>query len=564
MKEYITVSVRIRTTGCSLLYASGRVRASKLRMKKLRGTVVRILPFLLAVPLWGAVEQDPQHRESPRSAVNAFLEDCRAGKYAQGARYLNLRNVAGAERAKDAPELARQLQLVLDRDAQFDVASLSADPEGDRGDGLAPDRERVASFQLQGHAVDLELDRITLRAGLAVWMFSPASVSLVPQLARLESDSAIERHLPQALVEWTLLDTPVWRWIALAILAALLAPLSRLITRPVIALADAIASRLTPHLNRSSLQLFVGPFRLLLCVALFRAGMEWVGPAERLRLYLERSLSLLFFLSLALLCTAVVDVSLRRVRTVLENKHQTFSYSALPLASRFLKVAILLLTIAAILSSWGYNTNTILAGLGVGGLAIALAAQKTIENLFGGVAVITDQPVRVGDFCRFGDLLGTVEDVGLRSTRVRTLGRTIVTVPNGEFSTMTLENFSRRDKMWFHITLNLRRDTQPEQVRTLLQAITRGLQQHAKMETGGLPVRFVGVGTYSLDLEVFAYVLTADGDEFLRIQQELLLWILDEVQAAGTALAVPTQAYLSMGGALGQAGAASMAPASVH
>ncbi len=362
---------------------------------------------------------------------------------------------------------------MLDRDAQFDVASLSADPEGDRGDGLAPDRERVASFQLQGHAVDLELDRITLRAGLAVWMFSPASVSLVPQLARLESDSAIERHLPQALVEWTLLDTPVWRWIALAILAALLAPLSRLITRPVIALGpDAIASRLTPHLNRSSLQLFCWPVSPAALRRLIPGG-EWNkgGPCRAAcGSTWSGSLSLLFFLSLALLCTAVVDVSLRRVRTVLENKHQTFSYSALPLASRFLKVAILLLTIAAILSSWGYNTNTILAGLGVGGLAIALAAQKTIENLFGGVAVITDQPVRVGDFCRFGDLLGTVEDVGLRSTRVRTLGRTIVTVPNGEFSTMTLENFSRRDKMWFHITLNLRRDTQPEQVRTLLQS----------------------------------------------------------------------------------------------
>jgi MscS family membrane protein len=198
----------------------------------------------------------------------------------------------------------------------------------------------------------------------------------------------------------------------------------------------------------------------------------------------------------------------------------------------------------AVLSGWGYNTGTILAGLGIGGVAIALAAQKTIENLFGGVAVISDRPVYVGDFCKFGDSVGTVEDIGLRSTRIRTNDRTEVIVPNAQFSTMTLENFSRRDKMLFHPMLNLRRDTTPEQVRTILAGIQKILRDHQKVEAADLAVRFVGVGSYSLDVEVFAYILTLDGDEFLRIQQELLLNILDAVSAAGTALALPTQASI--------------------
>jgi MscS family membrane protein len=109
---------------------------------------------------------------------------------------------------------------------------------------------------------------------------------------------------------------------------------------------------------------------------------------------------------------------------------------------------------------------------------------------------------------------------------------------------MTLENFSKRDKMLFHFKLNLRRDTMPDQVRAVLKSITKILTEHDKVETGPLPVRFVGVGTYSLDLEVFAYVLTRNGDEFLQIQQELLLWILDAVESAGTALAIPTQASI--------------------
>jgi MscS family membrane protein len=185
-----------------------------------------------------------------------------------------------------------------------------------------------------------------------------------------------------------------------------------------------------------------------------------------------------------------------------------------------------------------------MAGLGVGGLAIALAAQKTIENLFGGVSVISDRPVSVGDFCKFGDRVGTVEDIGLRSTRIRTLDRTVVTVPNSQFSSMMLENFNKRDKMWFHLTLNLRRDTTPEQVRTLLDAVTKILKEHPRVEEGSLPVRFIGVGSYSLDLEIFAYVLTPSFDEFLKLQQELLLAILDAVEAAGTALALPTQALI--------------------
>jgi MscS family membrane protein len=138
-----------------------------------------------------------------------------------------------------------------------------------------------------------------------------------------------------------------------------------------------------------------------------------------------------------------------------------------------------------------------------------------------------------------------VEDIGLRSTRVRTLDRTVVSIPNSEFSSMMLENFSRRDKVWFHPTLNLRRDTKPDQVRSILASIRGILTEHPKIEVGTLPVRFIGAGSYSLDIEVFAYIQTADYDEFLQIQQDLLLRIMDAVTAAGTALAIPTQASVS-------------------
>jgi MscS family membrane protein len=202
---------------------------------------------------------------------------------------------------------------------------------------------------------------------------------------------------------------------------------------------------------------------------------------------------------------------------------------------------LFLLAILSVIGAWGYNTSTILAGLGVGGLAVALAAQKTIENLFGGVSVIGDRPALVGDFCRFGDRVGTVTNIGLRSTRIRTLDRTMISVPNAQFSSMELENYSIRDKIWFHPTLSLRMDTAREQLVKVVSSVEEILKRHPKIETGTLPVRFVGVGAFSLNVETFAYILTSDYDEFLALQQQVLLKILQAVEEAGAALAVPLQ-----------------------
>src|SRR5262249_41520672 len=152
---------------------------------------------------------------------------------------------------------------------------------------------------------------------------------------------------------------------------------------------------------------------------------------------------------------------------------------------------------------------------------------------------VSDRPVAVGDFCKFGDLAGTIEDIGLRSTRVRTPQRTMVSVPNGAFSSMVLENFSRRDKQWFHPIVNLRRDATPSQVREVLGEIEKTIRGNPKVEAGSLPVRLVGAPPASLDIEVSVYILTDDDDEFLGIQQDLLLDFLDIVAAAGTSLAAP-------------------------
>jgi MscS family membrane protein len=286
---------------------------------------------------------------------------------------------------------------------------------------------------------------------------------------------------------------------------------------------------------------FRGPLRVCLVVAAFRAALEIAPPATLPRLFIERALALIFFLAVAWAATVVIDLFAARWHSHLDPRVQAVSYSVLPLGRQVLKLSLFLIAILGVLSAWGYNTSTILAGLGVGGLAIALAAQKTIENLFGGISVIGDRPVLVGDVCRFGDRTGTVMHIGLRSTRLRTAERTIISVPNGQFSSMALENISGRDKIWFHPTMNLRRDTTSDQLLQVLSSFQEILSGHSKVESGPIPVRFIGVGPYSLDVEVAAYIKTSDYDEFLALQQELLLRMLQAVEHAGTALAVPLQ-----------------------
>jgi len=474
--------------------------------------------------------KDPLGRTTPQEAVFQFLEACHARDYTKAARYLDLRGMPAADRAKQGPALAAQLEDLLD-DTPFDITMLSRDPEGDTADGLSAAREHLDTFRVDAQTLELQLERMELRPGYHVWLVASDSLPLIPKAHQLVEETAFEKKLPQALVTFEILETPVWRWIALIVMALVLTVLTRV-------LASGLVAAVRPVWEAPALR---GPLRVLLAVAGFRAALELAPPATLPRLFFERALAMMLALGLAWMGTVVVDLFAERWRVRLDPRVDGLSYSVLPLGRQIFKLALFLFAILGVLSVWGYNTSTIVAGLGVGGLAVALAAQKTIENLFGGISVIGDRPVLVGDVCRFGNETGTVMHIGLRSTRIRTADRTIISIPNSQFSSMALENISSRDKIWFHQTFNLRRDTTSDQLLQVLTSVREILKTHPKVETGKLPVRFVGVGPYSLDVEVVAYISTADYDEFLALQQELLLGMLQAVEKAGTALAVPLQ-----------------------
>jgi MscS family membrane protein len=217
------------------------------------------------------------------------------------------------------------------------------------------------------------------------------------------------------------------------------------------------------------------------------------------------------------------------------------SRALLPLAGRIAKVGVLAIAAVAVLSMLGYPVASLVAGLGIGGLALALAAQKTVENLFGAFSIGIDQPFREGDFVRVEGFVGTVEAIGLRSTRFRTLDRTIITIPNGKLADMRLESFAVRDRLRLATVLQLVYQTTATQLRDVLDSVERILRSHPKLWPDDLTVRFVALSPSSLDIEVMAWFETTDWGEFQQIRQELLLQFLEAVERAGTALAYPTQ-----------------------
>nr|WP_232372511.1 mechanosensitive ion channel family protein [Acuticoccus mangrovi] len=183
----------------------------------------------------------------------------------------------------------------------------------------------------------------------------------------------------------------------------------------------------------------------------------------------------------------------------------------------------------------------VIAGLGVGGLAIALAVRPTLENFIGGIILYADRPVKVGDFCKFGDMLGTVEMIGLRSTKIRALDRTQVTVQNADFAQMSITNYTRRDSNLMQSTIGLRYETTPEQLSAIIEALAAMLRADERVDDKTVRVCFRGFGNYALNVEIWAYVRSADWGQFLKIQEDLFLKVMRIVAEEGSAFAIPAQ-----------------------
>jgi len=516
-------------------------------MRSMLNTVALVLGLVVAVPAQApgqtppkpapevANAADPLGRDTPRGTVLGFIKAVDSENFERAVQYLDTR-----ASPKAAQKLARDLKEILDRRlSAANIDLLSTKPEGRINDDLPLNIDRVGQVPRAGSPTDILLERVQ-RGDHLVWLFSARTLASVPVMHKELRPSWIERVLPGSWLEVRILDITVGQWILLVLGIPLVLGLAWLLNRLLARVFRVALFRITQERTDEELRATAGPLRLLAAALALAVWASWATLPVLTRVFWHRIAVAAAIVGLAWLLLRLVDIAAHLTQIHLLAGALTGRLAVNQLLRRVAKVAVVLTGGLALLFLGGINLTAALAGLGIGGIAVALAAQRTLENFFGGIMIISDQPVRVGDFCKIGDISGVVEDIGLRSTRVRTIDCTVVSIPNAQTAAVNVENFGVRDRILFRTTIGLRYETRPEQLRYVLAELRRLLYGHPMVDNQSARIRFVRFGASSLDLEIFAYVLTADSVGFLEVQEDLLLRIMDVIETGGTSIALPS------------------------
>jgi len=483
-----------------------------------------------------AAPQDQFGRDTPEGTFWGFLRAAQAGNYPAASLYLQL---SSTRRQTQGEDLSIKLKVVLDRAFAGNIAAISKQPNGAPQD-VAPDHQRIGTLSAGDVDVDLVLVRVTDPSGKRIWLISSETLAKVPELYEQVQVHQVETRLPGVLVHHQFVGMPIWQWLAILI-AVPIAALLGLIAVQIVKLPRYAWLRKRKQSLGRVWRAITGPLWLLLATAIHNLLVRYLRLPLLQRHYYQIIVGVVLIIGFNWLLWRILQHLAQRVRERAIYAGRSGTSSFMLLGERILKAIILILAIFLILGTLGFNMTTALAGLGIGGIAIAFAAQKTLENLFGGVSLLGDDVIHIGDVCRLGDRVGTIEDISLRSTTLRTPERTELSIPNGSLATMNVENLSRRDKFLFNTKLNLRPESAPDQLRYVLAQIRRLLYEHPKVETSSARVRLVGYDAGQPILEVFCYVLTRDNNDFLAIQEDLLLSMTDIVAASGTSFASPSR-----------------------
>lgn len=477
--------------------------------------------------------KDVLGRTTPRGAVLRFLSAAREGNAEIAALYLNT-----PLRGPAAQALAQQLAAVLNRRLPARLNQLSDKPEGSLPDPLRPDEDLVGTISTSKGDLDILLERVDRGKLGKAWLFSRKTLDAIPDVYQELSTPPVEKVLPEFLVKTRFVSFPLFEWVAVFFGMPFLYVLTGVLSRFLGLGAGTLRRYLLRTPNLQNPRILSPPLRLLLLAL----TIYWLLSRVGLPLLARQFWSTIVLIIVIVGSTWLLILLSRWGERYIMGRRPTMSGSAavLRLIRRVTNALILFAALLFTLHHFGVDPTAALAGLGVGGIAVALAAQKTLENVIAGISLIADQAVRVGDTLKLGDVVGTVQDVGLRSTIIRTLDRTVVSVPNGQIANMSLEILSLRDKFWFHPLIGLRYETSPAQLRLIINGIHELLVEHSCVDASSVRVNFLRLSAFSLDVDIFSYVFAGDWTEFLRIQEELLLSVIEIVHQAGAEVAFPS------------------------
>ena len=479
---------------------------------------------------------------SPRAAIRDFERAARRGNWDAAARFL----AVPAESASRAPEFARRLAAVLDRHVEIRLDQLSPRAAGDTGDGLPPDREqvgRIPSAELGTQPVRL----IRLESPPpAHWVFAPRTIANIDGWY----DELEDRWLRDRLPDWFFLAGPLqvqwWQWLAVLLFLPLVGLLAFLM-RPLLRAVVHALPITTEHGAEVLVAVLGTPTLTVIAALIFQLASSSVLVTVAGRRVIGSVVGALAIVAITWWSLRAVTVAVRLMPDAGIANGRPGMRSALQLGGRVTKVLIVFAGLVGAFANFGYPVGTLLAGLGIGGIAVALGAQKTLEHFFGSVSIGLDQPLRVGDWVKIEEFEGEVENIGLRSTRIRTLERTLISVPNGKLAEMRTENFAERDRIRLHAMLGVEYATSPDTLRTVRDALEQALRAHPGVWQERIVVRVREFAASAINIEVMAWFVTTEIDDFRAARESMLLRFLEILAAHQVRLAYPTQTMQVVG-----------------
>ena len=521
---------------------------------------------------------EPLDASSPRASIESFIEQATVTEEA-ALRYRSDRSLAAQEAYFEEVERTREL---------FDLSEVPAASQGEVVEenfvsladillrvplpepGEMPDADTVASEELtQWTLPGTEITLRTLEEGdrAGNWVFTPRTVANLsgwrdeveglPVLVegrditdwRRNSDISTGPLVPAILIDALpdvanerVFGSPLWKSIAAVLGGLLIALLVILWQRFIGRRGEKGTAR--HHVYGATTPLVL--FGLLLIYELYMGSQ--VNPSGELAEAVVLGTTIAFWLGVAWLFYEVVNLVSEWAIATPRIPDKKYDPHLLRLITRVVSIVGVALIVLVGANQIGIPALGLLAGASVAGLVVGLAAQPTLENLIGGMTLFADKPFVVGDYVRFGEDDGTVEDIGPRSTRIRKLDGTQLTVPNKDIVDSRIANSTARDNALFLHIIGVRYETTLEQIEWLVDRVRSGLREHPKVEQDeNLPrVLLAGFGASSIDIEARAYVDTTSVHEFMAVQAELLAMVMRAVEDAGTGMAFPsTTAYLT-------------------
>lgn len=519
--------------------------------------------FLLSFQAWSSTSPlDPAKRDSPRDTMRTYLEamnDYKKGletgnedliaRLDVAARSFHVENLPFVIREERAREAAILIKEVIDRVILIDFSKIPHVSE----DGKDKETGKLLlRWRLKGTEITIARVPEGNRAG--EYLFTEETVQratsfykTVKKLPYLEGSGGgaayrepwIERHLPQwARQKFFLM--PTWKWLGILVLI-LAGILIKSLAQVLFMVVERFTHRSQTDWDDRVAESLKRPFGLVVASGFWYASIHFLSLNDKAAVFLTAITQIIFTVAVIWAIYGLSEVLMDFITQLFKKTEFPLDDQLIRLSNRALKIFIIFFGVLIVIQNLGFNVMSVFAGLGLGGLAFALAAKDTCANLFGSIMILIDRPFSVGDWIVVNNIEGTVEDIGFRSTRIRTFYKSVAAIPNSIIANANIDNLGRRSYRRIKTTLGLTYDTPPEKIEAFVEGLKRIIQANRYTRKDDFHVVFSGYGASSLDVLIYCFLDVPDWSTELVERQNLYLEVLRLAHELEVDFAFPTQ-----------------------